>query len=67
MKLAYQVYEMLDATAEPIEFPDNQRVALTQCFLGFGQAGPLGPAAADLVLEDLFAARFGQGLGLQFV
>ena len=33
MQFAYQVYEMLDAAAQPVEFPDDQGVAFAQGFL----------------------------------
>jgi hypothetical protein len=53
VKFTNQVNEVLDAAAQPIQFPDDQRVTFAQGFLRFGETGPLGSAAADFVLEDL--------------
>lgn len=53
VKFTDQVDEVLDAAAQPIQFADDQRVAFAQGSLRFGQAGALGPAAADLVVKDL--------------
>ena len=66
MKLADQIDKMFDAAAEPVEFPDDKRVAFAEGFLRLGQPGPLRAAAADLVFEELLATGFDEGLGLQF-
>jgi hypothetical protein len=54
VKFTDQVYKVLNAAAQPIQFPDDQRVSFAQGLLRLGQTWPLGPAAADLVFKDLF-------------
>ena len=56
---------MLDAAARTVEFLLDHGVALSQHFQQLGQAGPLGPAAAHLVLKKFVAARLGQGVELK--
>lgn len=66
VKFADQIHKMLNASAEPIQFPNDKRVALTQRFLCFGESRPLGSAATKFVLKDFFAASLDQGFYLQF-
>jgi hypothetical protein len=35
VELAYQVDEMLDTSTEPVQFPNNQGVAVAESFLHF--------------------------------
>lgn len=64
LKLANQVHEVFDAATKTVEFPYDQGVALAQGFLRLGQSGPFGPAAAQLVGENLLAADFCERFGL---
>ncbi len=65
-KLHDQVHKVLDAATEPVEFPNDKRVAFAEDIPGLSQSGALGPAAADLVLKDFLAASFGERLDLEF-
>ena len=46
---------MLDASAQPVQFPGDPGVSVAESFLHFGESRPLGMASADLVVEDLLA------------
>ena len=59
MQLPDQVDQVFDASTQPVQFPNNQGVLFAQYFQDFGQPGSLRAAAADLIVEDLLAARFG--------
>ncbi len=57
--------QVLERAAEPVEAPDDQGVAGPRHLEREGEAGPLGPGAADPVLVDLLAAGGGERVALQ--
>ena len=56
---------MFDTSAKPVQFPDNQGVAVAESLLYFRESRPLGMTSADLVVEDLLAACLPERLGLE--
>ena len=62
--LACQVDKILDATAPPAGFPDNEGIAFAQHGQRRGQSRPFGASTADLVVDDLLAPSLGQSLDL---
>lgn len=59
VEFAHKINQVLDAAAQTIQFPDDQGITLTEQFQCFGKSWPLGTAAADFVVEYLFASRLG--------
>jgi hypothetical protein len=65
LKRADQFDNMGKRPADPIEFPDHQRVALAQRVQRTGWSGPVGDAAAACVVVDTLAARALQRVTLE--
>lgn len=65
LKSADQFDNMGERPADPIEFPDHQRVALTQRVQRTGKPRPVGDAAAACVVIDALAPRGLQGVTLE--
>ena len=55
--------QLFDATAQPIQFPDDERVAFPNHIQCFGESRTFG--AADLVFADPLAAGLRQSLDLK--
>src|SRR5690606_30653683 len=65
VELIDSVDQVLEAAAQAVEAPHNQRVALPQRGGGLGPARPLAAGTADVVLEDALATSLLQGVSLQ--
>ena len=66
LKLADQIDQMLDAAAQPVEFPDHKRIAATKTFSRLYQPWAFSSCSANPVLKDLLAASFSKSLQLKF-
>jgi hypothetical protein len=55
VQFAYEFHEMLDASTEPVAFPDDQGVTFTESFLHFRKSRPHGVTSPDFVVKDLLA------------
>ena len=65
MKLSDEIDQILHASAEPIQLPNDESVTLAKGFLRLGENGSFGAAAGDLIFDNLLTADFCQGFGLQ--
>jgi hypothetical protein len=60
-----QIHEPFDAPPEPIQLPDDQRVAATQVRKRIIETGASQPSAAGLIREDAITAGLLKGIELQ--
>jgi hypothetical protein len=65
MQVGYKINQILYAAAKPVQLPNDKSIPLAETLHNLCQSGPFGAAAADLVVEDLLTARFGQGFYLK--
>ena len=56
-EIVHGIYEMPQATTEPIKFPDHQSITFTQRFERSIQAGPVVKAARTKVFVDVRVAN----------
>jgi hypothetical protein len=59
------VRPVAQAAGQPVEFPDDERVAVLQCFETTEEGRALGVFSGALVLKDFLASGFFQGGELQ--
>ena len=57
LELTDEVHKLLDGATEPIELPDDERVARSQLFERLPKPRTISALAAGLVLEELLAPR----------
>jgi hypothetical protein len=65
VQFADEVHKVFYASAKPVQFPDDECVALPEGFLHFGKSWPLGVASADFVVKDLLATGLCKSFGLE--
>jgi hypothetical protein len=64
VQLVGQDEDLLDRPAQPVELPHREGVPGPHVLQRRGQSGPVALAGGNLVLEQLPAARLGQGVPL---
>ena len=65
LKLADKPDDMRQGSSDPVEFPDDKRVALASGVECLGKAGPLGGAARTDILVDLPTASLFERIALK--
>ena len=65
MEVIEHSHEVAQAAGQPVEFPDNQRVAVLQRLKATEQGRAFSVGSCALVLKDFLASGFLQGGELQ--